>query len=72
MLNENEAKARTEKQTGDSVYYAAFDLDFKNPNGAEVDLGDPVKMLKKLKQVDREMNEIQDNILSELMQALGR
>ncbi len=32
QLQETEAKARTEKQTGDSIYFAAFDLDFKNPN----------------------------------------
>ncbi|QTA80234.1 SAM-dependent methyltransferase [Desulfonema limicola] len=69
-LQETESRARSEKQTGDSIYYAAFDLDFKNPNGAEVDLGDPVKMLKKLKKVDEEMSGIQDEILGELKQEL--
>jgi type I restriction enzyme M protein len=32
-LQETEAKARMEKQTADSIYYSAFDLDMKNPNG---------------------------------------
>jgi type I restriction enzyme M protein len=31
-LQETETKARIEKQTADSIYYAAFDLDIKNPN----------------------------------------
>ncbi|QTA87134.1 HsdM family class I SAM-dependent methyltransferase [Desulfonema magnum] len=71
QLQETEAKARTEKQTGDSIYYAAFDLDFKNPNGVEEDLGDPVKMLKKLNRIDIEMGELQETILNELSQALS-
>ena len=31
-LQETETNARIEKQTADSIYYAAFDLDIKNPN----------------------------------------
>ena len=36
-LQETEANARTAKQTADSIYYGAFDLDYKNPNGIAED-----------------------------------
>ena len=36
-LQETEASARTAKQTADSIYYGAFDLDYKNPNGIAED-----------------------------------
>lgn len=70
-LQETEANARTEKQTGDSIYYAGFDLDFKNPNNPEEDLGDPVKMLRKLNRIDAETGKLQDMILGALNEALS-
>jgi type I restriction enzyme M protein len=69
-LQETEAKARTEKQTADSIYYAPFDLDYKNPNKVEEDLSDPVKMLEKLKNAETDMETAQDKILAELNQAI--
>lgn len=36
-LQKTETNARLAKQTADSVYYGAFDLDYKNPNGIAED-----------------------------------
>lgn len=69
-LQETEAKTRMAKQTADSIYYSAFDLDIKNPNRIEEDLGDPVKMLEKLKTIETEMEGLQNSILAELSTAL--
>jgi len=68
-LKETEANARTAKQTADSIYYGAFDLDYKNPNKMEEDLGDPVKMLEKFKNAEQEMEALQNSILDELSNA---
>jgi type I restriction enzyme M protein len=65
-LQETEANARTAKQTADSIYYGAFDLDYKNPNKVEEDLGDPLKMLEKFKKAEQEMEALQNSILNEL------
>lgn len=59
-LQETEAKTRSAKQTAESIYYAAFDLDLKNPNRVEEDLGDPEILI--LKQ-DKAISEI-DLVLS--------
>jgi len=69
-LLETEAKARSEKQTADSIYYSAFDLDLKNPIKIEEDLGDPAKMLDKLNRVESEIEQLQNSILNELTVAL--
>lgn len=69
-LQEAEINARTEKQVADSIYYAAFDLDFKNPNKVEEDLGDPIRMLKKLKSAEAEMEAMQESIITELNLAI--
>jgi type I restriction enzyme M protein len=68
-LQETEASARTAKQTADSIYYGAFDLDYKNPNKVEEDLGDPVKMLEKFNKAEQEMKTLQNSILDELSNA---
>jgi type I restriction enzyme M protein len=68
-LQETEANARTAKQTADSIYYGAFDLDYKNPNKVEEDLGDPVKMLEKFNKAEQEMEALQNSILDELSDA---
>jgi type I restriction enzyme M protein len=65
-LQETEANARTAKQTADSIYYGAFDLNYKNPNKVEEDLGDPLKMLEKFKKAEQEMEALQNSILNEL------
>lgn len=69
-LQEAEANARTEKQVADSIYYGAFDLDFKNPNKVEEDLGDPIRMLEKLKKTEADMEAMQNSILAELNEAI--
>ena len=69
-LQETEANTRSAKQTADSIFYAAFDLDIKNPNRVEEDLGDPIKMLDKLKKVESDMELLQNSILAELNIAL--
>jgi len=69
-LQETEAKTRSAKQTAESIYYAAFDLDIKNPNRVEEDLGDPIQMLEKLKKVESDMELLQNSILAELNIAL--
>ncbi len=69
-LQETEVHARTAKQTADSIYYGAFDLDYKNPNKVEEDLGDPVKMLEKFNKAEQEMEALQNNILDELKKAM--
>jgi len=69
-LQDTEANARTAKQTADSIYFGAFDLDYKNPNKVEEDLGDPVKMLEKFRKAEQEMEVLQNNILEELKKAM--
>ena len=69
-LQETEANARTAKQTADNIYYGAFDLDYKNSNKVEEDLGDPVKMLEKFRKAEQEMEALQNNILDELKKAM--
>ncbi len=70
VLQEIEAETRSVKQTAESIYYAAFDLDIKNPNRIEEDLGDPTKLLEKLKKIESDMEVLQSSILSELNTAL--
>jgi len=69
-LQETEANTRSAKQTADSIFYAAFDLDIKNPNRVEEDLGDPIKMLEKIKRVESDIELLQNSILAELNTAL--
>lgn len=69
-LQETEANVRTAKQTADSIYYGAFDLDYKNPNKVEVDLGDPEKIMEKFRKVERVKGGLQNNILNELKKAI--
>ena len=69
-LQDSESNARLAKQTGDSIYYSAFDLDFKNPNKVEEDLGDPVKMLEKYINAKNEMEKLQNRIFEALNEAI--
>ncbi|RCW28923.1 class I SAM-dependent DNA methyltransferase [Marinilabilia salmonicolor] len=69
QLRESESGARIAKQTADSIYYGAFDLDYKNPNKVEEDLGDPIKMLEKFRKAEQEMEALQNSILDELSDA---
>lgn len=69
-LQETETIARIEKQTADSIYYAAFDLDIKNPNKVEEDLGDPMKLIKKQDSVNIEIVKAIENIETNLQSAI--
>ena len=55
-LLEIETKARIEKQTADSIYYSAFDLDIKNPIQIEENFGDPNKLVSKQESIIHEIN----------------
>jgi type I restriction enzyme M protein len=59
-LQETEANARAAKQTADNIYYGAFDLNYKNPNRVEEDLGNPELMLEK-----------QDNVLGKISETIN-
>ncbi|QTA86483.1 HsdM family class I SAM-dependent methyltransferase [Desulfonema magnum] len=64
QLQETETKARAEKKTGDRIYYAAFDLDFKNPNSnrANEEVADINDLLEALGQSFKESSEILQQI----------
>lgn len=70
QLQETETNARIEKQTADNLYYNAFDLDFKNPNKNEEDLGDPAKILEKQNLVLVDIEKIKNEIEKELKPAI--
>lgn len=69
-LQEIETNARIEKQIADGIYYSAFDLDIKNPNKVEEDLGDPIKLIKKQDSVNIEIVKAIENIEANLQSAL--
>lgn len=69
-LQETETKARIEKQTADSIYYAAFDLDIKNPNKVEEDLGDPNKLIDKQDVINNQIEILLNDIEIKLKPAL--
>ena len=67
---EAETKARIEKQTAESIYYSAFELDIKNPHQAEEESHDPEHLLKKLNKVESEMQALQNELINELANAI--
>lgn len=69
-LQETETNARLAKQTADSIYYNAFDLDVKNPNKVEEDLGDPMKIIEKYTNAKKEMEKLQNSIFEALNNAI--
>jgi type I restriction enzyme M protein len=69
-LQNNDARARIEKQTAESIYYAAFDLDIKNPNKVEEDLGDPNKLIYKQDTINGQINSLLNDIELKLKPAL--
>lgn len=48
-----------------------YNLDFKNPNKEEEDLGDPVALLEKYNKAKVEVDEIQNSLIEELTKILG-
>lgn len=48
-----------------------YNLDFKNPNKVEEDLGDPVALLEKYNKAKEDVEEIQNQLIAELTKILG-
>lgn len=48
-----------------------YNLDFKNPNKEEEDLGDPVALLEKYNKAKAEVDKIQNQLIEELTKILG-
>lgn len=48
-----------------------YNLDFKNPNKVEEDLGDPVALLEKYNKAKDDVEEIQNQLIAELTKILG-
>lgn len=69
-LLETETNARISKQIAESIYYAAFDLDYKNPNKIEENIGDPATLLIKQDSVITDISNITDKIEKELKSAV--
>lgn len=70
-LLETENLAKLESQTANSVYYSAFNLDFKNPHKAEEESHDTNVLLKKLLHIESEITKLQTDLKNELKQAIS-
>jgi len=53
-LSVTEERQQTAKRTGDGIYDAAFNLDFKNPHTIVDDHGDPEELLLKLQETEKQ------------------
>ena len=69
-LQEAETKAKIEKQTAESIYYSAFELDIKNPFIEEQENLDPKELLTKLNSLDKEISDLQTDLINELADAI--
>lgn len=69
-LQETETNARIEKQIADNIYYAAFNLDLKNPNIIEEDFGDPNLIISKQNEVNNQISNSLDALKLNLEPAL--
>lgn len=64
--------ARQEKNAGDGIWYAIFNLDIKNPNTIADDHGDPATLLDEYHKLLAELSETRNSLKAELQQALSR
>lgn len=64
--------ARQEKNAGDGIWYAIFNLDIKNPNTVADDHGDPATLLAEYHKLLAELSETRNSLKAELQQALSR
>lgn len=69
-LQEAETKAKIEKQTAESIYYSAFELDIKNPFVEKQENLDPKELLTKLNSLDKEITNLQTDLINELQNAI--
>jgi len=63
--------ARQEKNAGDNIWYAIFNLDIKNPNTIADDHGDPAELLADYHKLLAELSATRNTLKVELMSALG-
>lgn len=71
-LTETETYSRLESQTATSIYYSAFDLDYKNPHRAEEESHDPQVLLKNLLSIETKIGNLQNDIKDELKLAMEK
>lgn len=64
--------ARQEKNAGDNLWYAIFNLDIKNPNTIAADHGDPAELLAEYHKLLAELSGTRNALKVELQQALSR
>ncbi|MEK7392962.1 MAG: class I SAM-dependent DNA methyltransferase [Fibrobacterota bacterium] len=64
-------KAREARATADRHYWPIYNLDLKNPNGAEAETHDPDVLLAKYKTLLTEIDQVQDQLRQELAAALS-
>lgn len=67
-----EDEMRAAKRTGDGLYDAAFNLDFKNPHSIADDHGDPEELLTLLNAAELEAAGLRDQLKTILEEALMR
>lgn len=63
--------ARQEKSAGDSIWYAIFNLDIKNPNTIADDHGDPADLLAEYQKLLGEVSQTRNALKAELQSALA-
>lgn len=71
-LDIEEEKQRTAKRSGDGIYDAVFNLDFKNPHAVADDHGDPGELLGKLNDAETQAATLRDQLKAILAEALLR
>jgi type I restriction enzyme M protein len=64
-------QARDAQATGDRLYWPIYNLDLKNPNGAEEESHDPDVLLDKYKSLLGQIEETENRLKSELAAALA-
>ena len=64
-------QARDAQRAGDRLYWPIFNLDLKNPNAPEEETHDPDALLEKYKKLLGEIEETENQLKSELAEALA-
>ena len=69
--NNREVNQYAWKVSVEEIKKRNYNLDFKNPNKEEEDLGDPAILLEKYNKAKEEVDEIQNKLIEELTKILG-
>jgi type I restriction enzyme M protein len=69
--NNREVNQYAWKVSVEEIKKRNYNLDFKNPNKEEEDLGDPAILLEKYNKAKQEVDEIQNKLIEELTKILG-